>query len=609
MRLRSLLLALLVLAVAAGLRAPATHAQEASRPLDAPREAAFARERSVIETTLHTVIEVLREATLQRSGDALGQRLRGLATELSAGTAFLTPAAPLVPAAPLAPAAPDLDRLAALLADVRAELEALREALPDAEAALAAPLERAHTALSEAQSLVRTLQAEGAEPARRDGWLRPGRYDAGRAETPPRDGAWLRPGHYDPDAPAADDDADRHEADRHADDDRHGADDRHDHGWTHPRFGWYGGAATFAGDFAPGWPFRETAVYRPIPAVRYNRVEGLVLGFGLRPLAWGDAARSKLYGQLAYAFALDKVRYEIGAETRLDRRLRSDFGLKVGGAYRRNTTTEDLWKSSWVENSLAAFFFEHDFFDYYETEGWTLYAVQQLTPYLQLSGGYRAETHRALVPATTWSLFGGDGFYPNLPADPGSVRSVVLAAEGGRVRGLYHVPRGAAFRAEAELGSGLGGDFAFRRYTADARLYLPVARYSSLSLRLRAGLTEGDVVPLQKGFTVGGIGTVRAYPQNAFYGSRALVANAEYTVADAVLFDDVGRFQLFGFADAAWTNGWAGTNTFRTDDILPAAGVGLGFDDRTLRLELAWPLRDAGYGLKPTLWLRLSPTF
>jgi hemolysin activation/secretion protein len=165
-----------------------------------------------------------------------------------------------------------------------------------------------------------------------------------------------------------------------------------------------------------------------------------------------------------------------------------------------------------------------------------------------------------------------------------------------------------AFRIEAEVGEQLGGDFDFSRYLGDMRFYLPFGYRSSLGFRFRGGYASEDA-PIQKMFTLGGVGSVRAYPQNVFFGTRMLLANVEYTIASISpldeIFDDI---QLFGFADAGWVNSFD-SNTLDTDDIFPAAGFGLSFADRSLRLELAWPLKDYGGQKDPTLWLRITPTF
>ena len=115
--------------------------------------------------------------------------------------------------------------------------------------------------------------------------------------------------------------------------------------------------------------------------------------------------------------------------------------------------------------------------------------------------------------------------------------------------------------------------------------------------------------PSKRLFTLGGLGSIRAYPQNVFIGSEMLLGNIEYTIASIAPLDDIfNDVQLFGFADAGWVNGFS-SNQFEWEDVFSSAGVGLSFVDRSLRLELAWPLNDFGESRDPSLWLRLTPTF
>jgi hypothetical protein len=370
----------------------------------------------------------------------------------------------------------------------------------------------------------------------------------------------------------------------------------------------YDEAEAFVGEFYNRWPFRETGLYRPIPSIRYNRVEGLVLGARFLPLEWGDYDEAKVYGQASYAFELKKPRLEGGAELAPFGRGNGDFEFKVGGAYRYNTGTNDLWKIGWVENTLAAIFFEYDYMDYYETDGFTLYASQRLTPFLQLTAGYRDDRYRSLGNTTTWSLFGASEFRPNPAIDEGRMESFVFALEGGMLSHFSSYPRGFAYRAEIEA-----GDFerrSFTRYLGDSRFFIPLGYSSTLALRARGGYTD-DTAPLQKLFTLGGVGSVRGYPQNAYFGSRMLLGNAELTLGQISPFDDwFDDVQFFGFADAGWLNLVAGSNTVELGDFFTSAGFGMSFIDRTVRLELAWPLDDLpGVDREPTLWLRLTPTF
>ena len=195
-----------------------------------------------------------------------------------------------------------------------------------------------------------------------------------------------------------------------------------------------------------------------------------------------------------------------------------------------------MWKSSWAENSAAAFFFEHDFFDYYQTEGWSGYVVSRITPYAQLSVGYRADQYSSMAKTASWSLFGNNDFRPNPGINEGDMRSMVFTLEGGKVKSFNDKPSGAAFRLEAEVGQGMGGDFDFSRYVGDVRSYTQLTKDTGLSLRLRGGFTEGTV-PLQKAFTIGGVGSVRSYNQNVFLGTRMLLANAELALYEPEILD------------------------------------------------------------------------
>lgn len=370
---------------------------------------------------------------------------------------------------------------------------------------------------------------------------------------------------------------------------------------------WHGGHRfDFAGvGDAEFWPFRTQSVYRTLPALRYNRAEGFVLGVGLRPLAWDGYFQRSFYGQVGYAFALKDLRYTLGAETFLGQN-RPEFAVKVGAAYYENTATNDAWKAGYTENSLAAFLFHNDFFDYYEIEGGTVYAAARMTPRIQVSAGFRSDAYRSLRQNTNWSLFRGD-FRSNPLIEEGRIHALVFALDAGEVSGLYTVPRGAALQAEVEVADGLGGDHSFTRVQADGRVYLPTSYNTSVGLRVRGGYTSDDT-PFQKLFTVGGVGTVRGYAQNEFFGTRAVVANAEFVLGDLHPFGDwFSGWQLIAFADAGWVNDLR--NVFSVEDGVYAVGGAVGFDDRGLRLEVAWPVNDPLGRRSPAVWLRLEPNF
>ncbi len=370
---------------------------------------------------------------------------------------------------------------------------------------------------------------------------------------------------------------------------------------------WRGPRRTYGSDLHDALFWREPLIEQGMP-VRYNRVEGLYLGLRTSGLDVDRRTPARGVGEIGYAFGLKRLRYQIGAEARVTPR--GPYAALVGVRYGRQQATYDRWKVDPVENALASGIARNDFYDYYEAQGWNVYSKVRLSNLGEVGVGFRSEDYSDLEREVSWSLFGGSGFRPNPLFDRGRAQRIVAAATMGRVQGIETLPSGAALQTEAEFGDGLGGDFAYTRLTADGRLYARPDAGVALSLRLRATHASGERIPLQALPSIGGVGSVRAYPQNAFAGRTAIVANAEIAVAKFQLFDDVADdLFVIGFADAGRADDAPGGFFRDTPGWIGAAGVALGLDDRAIRLELAWPLRDAGYGTSPTLWLRILPTF
>lgn len=345
------------------------------------------------------------------------------------------------------------------------------------------------------------------------------------------------------------------------------------------------------------------SVHRYLPATRYNRVEGFVLGVGF-PLHWNTGLdRWRPFGQIGYAFALDDWRYELGLETRLGGQRRSS-GVRLGGSYYQNTATNDTWKVDGWENNITAFFAEYDFLDYYEITGFNTYLAAQIGSFSEISVAYRSDSYTSLEKNTGWSLFDGPGYRRNPLIDDLDLRSFSARLQTGRVASLYGLPHGWALQGEAEFGDGLGGDVDYQRYLGDARLYISPGHVYGLALRLRGAYATDDA-PLQRQFTAGGLGTVRSYVQNGQIGTRLAVANAEFAVDDVDLI--LSDLQLFAFADMGWT-GTAGSAFLDSRGLMSAAGFGVGFDQRRLRFEVAFPTRGEDRG-QPWFIFRLNPTF
>jgi hypothetical protein len=374
--------------------------------------------------------------------------------------------------------------------------------------------------------------------------------------------------------------------------------------WKHSWFPFYHWTGYNIRPYFGVSPVYPETFLRSMSAVRYNRVDGVTMGIGIPRLARLKVGSFYTFGQLSYAFSLDKVRYRAGLELPVTRSPDATSRLLVGGSIYSNTTTNDLWKISDGENSLAAFVAKDDHLDYFDTYGWSSWLVGELGAYTQISLTYRDDRYSSLHKNTNWSIFGGDPFRSNPGIDEGRMHSAILRLEAGRVGGLYSVPQGWSIQGEAELGKGLGGDFKFTRYVADGRWYLSPAYWYGFGIRLRGGFAS-DQAPLQKTFTIGGLGSVRAWPQNLLRGSRFIVANAEFYLDQIDLL--ISDLQFMAFADAGWT-GYSDTEFLSADETLGAVGVGIGFDQRRVRFEVAMPVGKNGRS-EPWFWFRLYPTF
>ncbi|MEM6335602.1 MAG: hypothetical protein AAF752_03490, partial [Bacteroidota bacterium] len=242
------------------------------------------------------------------------------------------------------------------------------------------------------------------------------------------------------------------------------------------------------------------SIYRSQPAIRYNRVEGLVLGVGRNALERYSWDRARIYGQLGYAFGLNDWRYTAGFEIKTSRRSDAAFATKIGVSAYKNTFSEDRWKIGPVTNSVGSFFAGEDFYDYFEVDGVSVYIGGDLRAVGELTLALRTDDYFSLGQNTDWNLFGADGFRPNPFVDEGRIQSVVARYMAGKAKRLYSRPRGATLQVEGELAGGdLGGDYTFRRVQADGRIYVPFGREATLSLRSRAGAAT-DEVPFQKAF-------------------------------------------------------------------------------------------------------------
>ncbi|MBN1893620.1 BamA/TamA family outer membrane protein [bacterium] len=358
--------------------------------------------------------------------------------------------------------------------------------------------------------------------------------------------------------------------------------------------------------------------------MRYNRVEGLYAGV--------KAERSRLierypektfvYGSAGYAFSAKEFEYRAGIE----KGFFESFRFALGAEVHRSMDTQDRWFLSEFENSMAAWLIKEDFHDFYFSEGASAYVSQGFGRHLILEARYNVDEWSPVKKNTNWSLFGGKKrFRDNPEMDEGEIRSMsgglVLDSRDSRKRPF----QGWFVTLEGEhAGDEMKSDFTYDRFIFDIRRYQPLGFEDGLSLRIRAGSSKG-LLPWQRSFQLGGIGTLRAYPYKTLPAgpfsagaNRMLLGQVEYRLGQSSLPEGLAGFldffHLILFCDSGWIGQAAAEKEFyegfsgiEASDLFTDVGIALTNADEDFRIELA---RRTDTGKKPfVIALRLAKTF
>ena len=347
----------------------------------------------------------------------------------------------------------------------------------------------------------------------------------------------------------------------------------------------------------------------------FSPVDGLVPVVGFNETIFDPVAFNHTYitGFASYKFGRDRAGYAIGFE----RPFLSGGRLLLGAEFHDLTASDDGWRLSVEEQSLAAAGFKATFRDYYDLRGYQVNAAVRIGAGHEMLAAWRDERHGALSNATDFSLFRGDQTYrPNQLAEPGRLHALLFGYTWDS-RGLRDESRARRFarhqmsdlfgsRGVTDPGwriewtseaaaPGLGGDFSYHRHLLDLRRYTRIARRHALNLRAIAGIGAGTLPP-QRLLGMGGPGSVPGYDFKEELGERVVLVSAEYDyrlhrAIRPLLLYDAGRV----FRPVSGSR----------DDWMQALGAGLRLGG-ALRIEGFWPLER---GRPAQLLLRLQPTF
>ena len=304
---------------------------------------------------------------------------------------------------------------------------------------------------------------------------------------------------------------------------------------------------------------------------RYNRVEGLFAGSGFQSPLWPVLYPLKfgLSGFAGFGLSNEKWRYQANIEAHYE----SDVAFAFGYTHFDYTDSQDHWRISREENSLAALIAGSDFMDYFQRTGSGIYAMMRFQNNLAVQGGYFVEKYAALARQNNWSLIGKNAsFRPNPAIESGEFQVIKTRLQFDSrdnadtpIRGLLATAVGEYFR------PAVNSSLSSSRLTIDLRYFSPISPGENLDIRLRFAVSSNNV-PRQYLFHLGGLSSLRGYRHKEFVGNKMLLANCEYRLnaghsrsrfvwplqyVDFIVFMDMGMigFDNFTVGDFKNNNG------------------------------------------------------
>lgn len=344
----------------------------------------------------------------------------------------------------------------------------------------------------------------------------------------------------------------------------------------------------------------------------FTPVDGFVpsLGFGAAVFDHETFNHAFVAGHISAKLGSNRVGYALGFE----RPFFASRKLYVGGELHDVTASDDQWQLSSTEASLAAIGPRHSFRDYYRRRGVQISSAYRALPNVEFLLAWRNERQEPLRVESDFSVWNGDdAFRANLPAADGRLSAIVVGATvtsddfdreslemsyrrhqldslfGQRVHGPEHdsdMTRRWRIEWTSEISKpgGLQSDFDFRRHIVAGRAELPLSPHQDFNVRAIGGWSEG-VLPPQRLFALGGIGSVHGYDFKEQVGNSMALVNLEYSLGERAGLRGIGFLDVGKAMPAA--------------ESLKGVGFGIGVGD--FRLDFGYKLNDVPGSLQVTL--------
>ncbi len=321
--------------------------------------------------------------------------------------------------------------------------------------------------------------------------------------------------------------------------------------------------------------------------LRYNRVEGLFVGYGVRVT---PSQARHVTGTVSGGYGIH------------NKGSRWDVGLKIdktrwtaGAALFDRTASPNEAIVRTTENTLFALLFKGDYRDYFRIRnGFEVDFRYKSTRYLSLLAYLSAFEYRSMPVDVSWTVFrNDDNFRPNPAIREGDAAVFKTGI-------LYNNRRKSPIFRNAWLVS-LIYERGFREFPYDG-FSIAFKRYQKTILGRQVFVARGllgarENTDEQLLYDLGGISTLRGYRIKEFTGNRVLLFNIDYLFRGDVigkLSNRLGQFvELVAFADAGWVaqvskqaNILDGFDTFRADDIKTNVGGAISLYRQLIRFNV-----------------------
>ncbi len=356
------------------------------------------------------------------------------------------------------------------------------------------------------------------------------------------------------------------------------------------------------------WQYEEN--FPLIAHFYYNRVDGAAPYLGIKYVD-EDSLYPTITAYGSYAFASERWRYFLGFEQYFYKAR----PITLGGNIYQKLASPDDWIISEAENTAFALIATEDYKDYYEARGG--YGFVRWTPFVGNSYevGIRGEHQRWLdAHPNLWSLFGGNKRFPdNFYSFGESSHELAKEQFDGKdltaleLKVSYETPDLDKDMIESFwTGQGViewspdswSGDFNYTRYFGTGVRYQKLNEYSGLLVRLAAGSADG-MLPMNKKFFIGGLGTLYGYRQKEYYGDQFWMADIEYHLT--LPHSDFDGWLFYNVAQIG-----DGIRDLGDFEVKHCLGVGLSLNS-DIRLNIAQRLDKSGAA--PRLYIRIGRLF